>query len=66
MTQPATTSHGRVRTSGRATAIHPQTQAQRRTSPARSAAPGAPAVRRGDIDAGRWPDVARTPPAGPA
>ncbi|MFF7295799.1 class I SAM-dependent methyltransferase [Streptomyces sp. NPDC008265] len=68
MTQPATTSHGRVRTSGRATAIHPQTQtqAQGRTPPARSAAPGAPAVRRGDVDAGRWPDVARTPPAGPA
>ncbi|MFB7179917.1 class I SAM-dependent methyltransferase [Streptomyces sp. NPDC056257] len=64
MTQPATTSHGRTRTSGRAAGIPPQTHAQGRTQQASGTGPGAHAGRRTDVDAARWPDVARLPSAG--
>ncbi|MEU9321427.1 class I SAM-dependent methyltransferase [Streptomyces sp. NPDC048295] len=66
MTQPATTSPGRTRPSDRAVGIPPQTEPRRRTSPARATGPAAPAGRRSEVDAERWPDVARLPSAGAA
>ncbi|WP_374115730.1 class I SAM-dependent methyltransferase [Streptomyces sp. NK15101] len=59
MTPPALISQGRSRPTGRGVGIPPQT---RDTSPSVTA----PAVRRADIDAGRWPDVAGLPSAAPA
>ncbi|MGW5782242.1 class I SAM-dependent methyltransferase [Streptomyces sp. NPDC003863] len=41
-----------------------QTDTRGRTQPARGTSPLEPAVRRTDVDAARWPDVARLPPAG--
>ncbi|MFF7442104.1 class I SAM-dependent methyltransferase [Streptomyces sp. NPDC008122] len=66
MTQPATTSPGHTRPPGRAVGIPPEPEPRRRTSPARAAGPAAPAVRRTEVDAERWPDVARPPSAGAA
>lgn len=54
------TSQGRSRPAGRAVGIPPQKPDT--TGPVAAA----PAVRRADVDAGRWPDVARLPSAGRA
>ncbi|MGE7387844.1 class I SAM-dependent methyltransferase [Streptomyces sp. NPDC004126] len=59
MTQPATTSHGR------AAGIPPQAKTRRNPRPPHRTGPVVPAVRRADIDAARWPDVARLPSAAP-
>ncbi|MFG2868978.1 class I SAM-dependent methyltransferase [Streptomyces sp. NPDC048338] len=59
MTRPALTSQGRYRPAGRAVGIPPQ-------KPGTGPAAAAPAVRRADVDARRWPDVAQVPSAGRA
>ncbi|CCA53682.1 SAM-dependent methyltransferase [Streptomyces venezuelae] len=59
MTRPALVSQGRSRPTDRGAGIPPQTPD---TIPVATA----PAVRRADVDAGRWPDVARPPSAAPA
>ncbi|MFD8293859.1 class I SAM-dependent methyltransferase [Streptomyces lavendulae] len=64
MTQPATTSPARTRPSGRAAGIPPQPGPQQQT--ARATGPAAPARRRTEVDAERWPDVARPLSAGAA
>ncbi|MFJ6793764.1 class I SAM-dependent methyltransferase [Streptomyces sp. NPDC091268] len=46
--------------------MSPQHRPPERTQPAPGAGSGAPAVRRAEVDANRWPDVARLPSAGPA
>ncbi|MFE5620578.1 class I SAM-dependent methyltransferase [Streptomyces virginiae] len=66
MTQPATTSPEHTRPSGRPAGIPPQPQAPRQARRDRGTGPAAPAECRADIDAGRWPDVARPPAAGSA
>lgn len=60
MTRPAPTSQLRSQPAGRTVAIALQ------RIPGGGPAGAAPAVRLGDVDAGRWPDVARLPSAGPA
>ncbi|MFJ8011192.1 class I SAM-dependent methyltransferase [Streptomyces sp. NPDC096339] len=59
MTQPATTSHGL------AAGIPPQAKTRRNPQAAQETGSVAPAVRRADVDAGRWPDVARLPSPAP-
>ncbi|MEU6978175.1 class I SAM-dependent methyltransferase [Streptomyces sp. NPDC046371] len=59
MTRPALTSQGRSQPAGRAVGVPPQ-------PPGRDPSAAAPAFSRADVDAGRWPDVARLPSAGPA
>ncbi|WP_282697889.1 class I SAM-dependent methyltransferase [Streptomyces sp. CC208A] len=60
MTRPALTSQARSQPAGR-TAWPPHHMVQ-----GSGTAAAAPAVRRADVDARRWPDVARVPSAGPA
>ncbi|WP_418961243.1 class I SAM-dependent methyltransferase [Streptomyces tritici] len=58
MTRSAPTSQARSQPAGRTVGIPPQ--------PIPSSGPAAaPTVRRADVDAGRWPDVARLPSAAP-
>ncbi|MFF9066332.1 class I SAM-dependent methyltransferase [Streptomyces sp. NPDC014891] len=59
MTRPALTSTDRSRPAGRPVGIPPQPP-----SGPGAAAPS-PAVSRADVDADRWPDVARVPSSGP-
>ncbi|MFF5503723.1 class I SAM-dependent methyltransferase [Streptomyces roseolus] len=60
MTRPASTPQARPRPAGRTAAI------PLRAIPGGGTAATAPTVRRADVDAGRWPDVARLPAAGSA
>ncbi len=62
MTQPATTSPGHNLPPGRAVGIPPQTEPRRR----RAGTSGPSAVRRTEVDAERWPAVARPPSTGAA
>ncbi|MFE2474881.1 class I SAM-dependent methyltransferase [Streptomyces sp. NPDC059389] len=68
MTQPATTSHVRARQAGHSGAVPAQPQASRQPPAADATVSAAPAVRfrRTDVDAARWPDVARVPSTGAA
>ncbi|MFK4142646.1 class I SAM-dependent methyltransferase [Streptomyces filamentosus] len=59
MTRPALTPQARYRPAGRTIGIPPQ------AIPGSGLAAAAPTVRRGDVDADRWPDVAQVPSAGP-
>ncbi|MFH8259271.1 class I SAM-dependent methyltransferase [Streptomyces roseolus] len=60
MTRPALTPQAPSQPAGRTAGIPFQ------TIPGSRPAAAVPSVRRGDVDAGRWPDVAQVPSAGPA
>ncbi|MFE6974282.1 class I SAM-dependent methyltransferase [Streptomyces sp. NPDC057682] len=64
MTQHSPASSGPAAPSGRAVGVPAPNGPGRRTSPASGTRRAAPAVRRAEVDAERWPDVARDPSAG--